>query len=236
MVVDVWLCAPMSIALDLQHESLAYTANFRRPPFELWGGGGGGVVRALYDALSPYNITLQQIQLSPSLSTAGDAVVTVRLRQTVLKFSYEKIEVSFNEFSESEFQAIPKFLNAATGWLTQDAPRATFASHYVQYFSHSALKDKPVDEFLLGLNPKPILSEGINLGGGVIFNHVVPSKNWIVQLTIDRSQFIAGALFIGLSIRVESPKVEYDSLLVEGRELFGKAIAQCGLSLPELEK
>ena len=225
----------MPITLDLRQENLVYIGNFKRPPFELWGGGGG-VVRELYDALQPYNVTLQQIQLATALPTAGDTVVTVRIGQTVLTFSYEKIEVSFTAFSEAEFQGIPKFLKAATGWLAKDSSTQKFKSHDVRYFSHSVLKDVKVDELLTRLNPNSITSEGINVGGGLIFNHVVPRRGWAVSMTIDRSQFIGGALFIGFSIRVENPTIDYESLLVEGREFFAKAIGQFGLVLPEITK
>lgn len=228
----VYGSASMSIILDLRNESLIYMGLFKRPPFELWGGGGG-VVRELYEALQPYNVTLQQIQVAPSLATAGDTILTIRIGQTVLTFSYEKIEVLFTAFSEAEFQGIPKFLQAATEWLTKDTSSQRFKSHEVRYFSHSVLKDAHVDEFLLKVNSKAITSEGINVGGGLIFNHVLPRKQWIVSLTMDRSQFIKGALFIGLSIHVESPTIDYQSLLIEGREFFMKAVGQFGLVLPD---
>ncbi len=220
----------MSSILDIRYESLAYTARFARPPFELWGAGGK-VVREIYEALAPYKVTLRHFQLSSSISSAADTIVTVQMGTTVLKFSFEKIEVSFSGFSDEEFRGIPKFLQLSTGWLGKEFQ---FASHEVAYFMHSVLKEKDVDEFLGTINPNPIKSAGINLGDGAIFNRAVPDKSWITQLTIDRSQHVPGALFIGLNITIVTGLIRYESLLVEAREYFANAIGELGLAVPDL--
>ncbi len=221
----------MPATLDLRHESLGYTGNFARPTFELWGAGGI-IVSQLYDALSPYRVNLQNFKLAGALPSAADTVLTVQVGSTVLKFSFEKIEVTFTGFSEEEFQAIPKFLEASTIWLGKAVPGFLFSSHQIQYFSHSFLKEGSVDEFLKATNPKPLRSAGFDLGTGAIFHHSVPEKKWVTQLTLDRSQYIPGSLFIGLSIGIETGPVNYDSLLGEGRAYFANALGELGLSLP----
>jgi hypothetical protein len=222
----------MPIALDIQQESLAYTGQFLRPPLELWGAGGT-VIRHLTEALEPYKVTLDNFQLNPSMASAADTVFTVRLGSTVLKFSFTKIEVGFSGFSETEFQGIPLFLNAATGWLTREPYAVKYASHQVQYFSHSFLSGAGVEDFLREVNPKSISSEGLNLGGGAIFHHLLPDRQWRTQLTIDRSTVVPGALFVGLLIQIQNSDIGYESLLAQGREFFVKAIGEFGLIVPE---
>ncbi len=222
----------MPTTLDLRHETLGYTGNFARPTFELWGAGGV-IVRQIYEALSPYKVSLQNFQLASALSSAADTILTVQVGSTLLKFSFEKVDVTFTAFSEEEFQAIPNFLNASTAWLGRSVPDFQFSTHQIQYFSHSFLKEASADEFLKATNPKKLKSAGFDLGTGAIFHRSVPQKKWVTQLILDRSQSIPGALFIGLSIRIEAGLVNYDSLLVEGRTYFGEFLGELGLTLPD---
>lgn len=221
----------MPATLDLRHEGLTYTGNFARPAFELWGAGGI-IVRAIYEALSPYKVSLQSFQLASTLPTAADAILTVSVGSTVLKFSFVKIEVSFTGFSEEEFQGIPSFLKASTDWLIKAVPRFSFASHEVQYFSHSFLKEASVDDFLRTVNPRAIKSAGFDLGAGAIFHRSVPERKWVTRLMLDKSQYIPGALFVGLLIKIEGGPTDYDSLLEQGRGYFQESIGELGLILP----
>ncbi len=176
---------------------------------------------------------MQNFQLSATLASAADTILTVNIGSTVLKFSFEKIDASFAGFSEEEFQKIPEFLQASTAWLNQTVPGFLFGSHQIQYFSHSFLKETSVDEFLKAKNPATLKSTGFDLGTGAIFHRSVPERKWVTQLTMDRSQYIPGSLFIGLSIRIETGTVDYDSLLVEGRTYFQEFVGTLGLSLPD---
>lgn len=222
----------MPATLDLRHESLLYTGNFARPTFELWGAGGT-IVRQLYEALSPYKVSLQSFQLAAALSSAADTVLTVHIGSTVLKFSFEKIDVTFTGFNEKEFQDIPKFLQASTVWLGKIVPDFLFGSHEVQYFSHSFLKEASVDDFLRTTSPRTMKSAGFDLGTGAILHRSVPERKWVTRLMLDRSQYIPGALFVGLSIRIETGVVDYESLLAQGRGYFLESVDQLGLSLPD---
>jgi hypothetical protein len=224
----------MPITLDIQNESLVYIAQFSRPPLEFWGMGGM-IIRHFYEALQPYKIALQNFQLAPSMATAADTVLTIHIGSTIVKFSFANLEVSFSGFTASDFERIPSFLGAATGWLK---PAPGFASHQANYFSHSLLPGVDLDDFLKSVNPKSIGTEGVSLGGGAIFHHVVPSKKWRTQLVIDKSQIIPGSLYVSFLIRIETADVQYDSLLAEGRNFLANAIGQFGLALPEftLEK
>ena len=219
----------MATTLDIRHESLSYSAKFARPPFDLWGHGGR-IVGGIFEALAPYSVTLRNIQVSSSVPTAADTVVSAQIGTTTLKFSFEKVEVAFTKFTEDEFRGIPKFLQLSTGWIQKDFP---FVSHDVVYFSHSFLKGMAVEEFLKTLNTNPIKSAGIDLGSGVTFYRAVPAKLWTTKLTIDKSLLFSGALYIGLSIAVASGTVDYESLLAEGREYFVNALAELGLTLEE---
>jgi hypothetical protein len=222
----------MPATLDIRHESLGYSAKFARPPFSIWGAGGH-IVAGICEALAPYNVTLRNIQLSSSVPTAADPVVTVQLGTTVWKFSFEKVEVTFSGFTEAGFRGIPKFLQLSTGWLQKDFP---FVSHEATYYSHSFLKAGTVDEFLKTINSNPIKSAGIDLGSGASFYRAVPGKRWTTRLTIDKSLQISGAVFIALNIVVATGTVDYESLLEEAREYFGNALADLGLAVPTPEE
>jgi hypothetical protein len=221
----------MAATIDIHHESLSYTGTFARPPLELWGAGGR-IVRGFCDALAPYNVTLRNIHVSSVAPTAADTIITIQIGTAVLKFSFEKIEVAFTGFSVEEFLGIPKFLQRSTEWLSDDFP---FASHEAQYFCHSFLKGSTADEFLKKMNPTSMKSAGVDLGAGAVFYRAIPEKAWTTQLTVDKSQHFPGALFIAIKIAV-ARSVDYDDLLVEGREYLRSALSELGLILPELEE
>ncbi|MFI5098603.1 MAG: hypothetical protein ACHQT6_11580 [Candidatus Acidiferrales bacterium] len=222
----------MTATLDLQHESLLYTASFANPPFELWGGAGGGIVKELYKALAPYKVTLQQFQLSSGMASAGDTVVTVRIGNTTLKFAFDKLEVTFASFSEEEFQGIPKFLTSVTGWLTRTSKDFRFSSHHVAYHSHSFLKGTAVDDFLRTLTSSHASLGGLNLGGGISLYRMVPDKKWLAELFVDKSRHLSGSLYIGLSLQIEGNTIDYESLLTDGREYLVGILALLDLELP----
>jgi hypothetical protein len=218
----------MPATLDIRQESLSYSAKFARPPFPLWGHGGR-IVGGIFEALAPYGVTLRNIQVSSSVPTAADPVVSAQIGTTVLKFSFEKIEVAFSGFTEEEFLGIPKFLQLSTGWVQKEFP---FASHEVLYFAHCFLTGIAADEFLRTINANRIKSGGTDLGTGVSFYRAVPEKLWTTKLTMDKSLHFSGALFIGLTIAVASGTVDYEALLKEGREYFVNALAELGLAVP----
>lgn len=223
----------MPASLDLRHESLGYTGNFERPALELWGSGGA-IIGKLHEALSPYKVNLQNFHLSPTLPTAADPVLTVNVGTTVVKFSFEKIEVAFTNFSEEEFLGIPAFLDLSTKWLNKALSSFAFSSHQVQYYSHSFLKESPVEDYLKSRTRGTSKLPGFDLGSGVILHRSIPERKWVTQLIVDRSQFIPGALFISLLIKIESNALEYESLLVEGRRFFESAVGELGLVVPSV--
>jgi hypothetical protein len=222
----------MTAVLDFQHESLSYTASFAVPPFEFWGGTTGGVVKQLYDALAPYKVKLGQIQLNRGMATAGDTIVTVKTGNTTVNFSCEQLEVVFASFSEAEFQGIPSFLEAATGWIPTAANVARFVAHQFTYHSHSLLKGTTADDFLRNLTKDHAGFGGLNIGGGLILHRVVPDKKWRVELIIDKSKPIAGAIYIGLTVFIDDNKLNYESLLADGRKYFREILEHLGLELP----
>jgi len=221
----------MPITLDIRYESLGYHAKFAHPPFDLWGQGKQ-IVGAIYDGLAPYKVALGNIRLSPTVSTASEPVVTVNLGKTVLKFSFEKVEVAFSNFSQGEFRDIPNFLKHATGWLPKEFP---FVSHQAVYFLHCFLPGIAIDEFLSNLNKSTVKLEGIDLGSGAVFYRAIPKKQWITKVTIDRSQHFTGGLFIGMDITVANGIVDYDLLLTDGLEYFTNALSEFGLCLPNFD-
>lgn len=225
----------MPYVMDLKQELLNYTARFQRPALNLFGAGER-IVRGLYDAFAPFSVPLTSFQL-PALGNAGETVVTVRLGDVgTSKFSYEKTELIFSNFSEDFFQSIPKILAASTDWLRAADSAFKIASHSFTYFSHSLLKGSNVAEYLTKVHPFNLKSGGVSLGTGAIFNMVDSERNWQTQLMVDRSVSLDGGLFVSLSIITKADKIDYDKMMVEAREYFGALIKEIDLELPELSR
>ena len=226
----------MPFELDVRHENVSYVGKFAYPTFELWGSGGI-ITKGLYDALAPYGVTLQNLQVSSTIANVAESVVTVYVPSFgSLKFSFEQIEFSFANLTVEFFESIPAILNAATLWITKAVPKFKFASHQFTYFTHAFVKDSTPEQVLQTVNPQKLKSAGISLGNGAIFNSSVPSKNWETQLILDKSKYLTGGLFVSLAVIVRAGDVEYGKLMEDGRAYLRGILSDLDLNIPEAAK
>src|SRR5260221_9316584 len=94
--------------LELRLESLTSSARFARVVFSLWGKGGE-IVGPLYDALSPYGVTIGNIVVTGAMPNSSEPVVTVWVRGTsTVKFAFDRIEFALNGLTDEFFERIPK--------------------------------------------------------------------------------------------------------------------------------
>jgi hypothetical protein len=87
------------------------------------------------------------------------------------------------------------------------------------------------DDFLKTVT-RSLESGGVEQAGGASFYRTVPEKRWATKLTFDRSASIPGGLFLALSIVIANSKIDYASLLAEGREYLVEMLSEIGLALP----
>jgi hypothetical protein len=223
----------MPFELDLRHEALNYTGHYARPTLELWGSGGV-IIKGLLDSLGPHGVTLQQIQVGGSLPNASETVVTAHVPGVgAVKFGFGKIEFNFANFSPTFFEALPNTMNGLVAWIAKAVPDFKFASHRFFYFSHSFVKDTTPQAVLKTLNLRELGSAGISVGNGAIYNHTVPSKSWETQLLIDKSQHLAGGLFVSLDVIIHTGEIDYGQVMMDGRKYLADALAELDLVIPE---
>ena len=223
----------MTKELDVRWETLNYTARYARPAFSLWGQGGK-IVEALYDALSRYGVTLENITGTATLANASAHLLTITIGNSGnLKIAHDRLEFSFSNFTTDFFQSLPQLFSACTEWLRVAVPKFQFATHQFQYFTHSYIKESTTEEVLKTVNPVILKSAGLSLGHGAIFNHVLPDRKWKTQLIIDRSSFLPDALFVSLNFSISSDDVKYEALILEGRQYLDSLLEGFDLSLPQ---
>jgi hypothetical protein len=223
----------MPFELDLRHEALNYIGRYARPTLELWGSGGL-IVKGLLDALGPQGVTLNQIQLTGNVVNAADTMVTAQIPAVgVVKFGFDKMEINLANFTQAFFEALPQTMNGLVAWLVGAIPDFKFASHSFSYFSHSFVKDATPQQVLQALNVRELKTAGITLGNGAIYNYAVPAKKWETQLLIDKSQHIAGGLFVSLEIRIHEGELDFAQMMMEGRKYLADALAELELVIPE---
>jgi hypothetical protein len=223
----------MPFKLDLRHEALNYTGHYARPTLELWGSGGV-MIKGLLDALGPHGVTLQQIVVSGNMPNASETVVTAHVPSVgPVKFSLDKLEFNFSNFSPAFFESVPQTMVALVAWIAKAVPDFKFASHRFSYFSHSFVEESTPQEALKTLNVRELKSAGISVGNGAIFNYTVPSKSWETQLLIDKSLLLAGGLFISLNVKINTGGIDYGQAIADGRKYLADALAELGLVIPE---
>jgi hypothetical protein len=222
----------MPLILDYKYESLAYTARFQRPVFQLWGAGAT-IASAMYEAYLPFNVPLSNFQLGSAATSAADVVVTVKLGDVgTSRFAFDRTESSFANFSEEAFQTFPRLLAASTDWLRNTISTFKVASHHFVYSNHSLLKGGVVADFLKALNPRKFKSAGESIGNGAIFNHVRKDAPWQTQLVLDRSLSVNEGLFASFGVTVIDDKIDYVAFLADARKYFEAMLADLDLRLP----
>lgn len=223
----------MPTTIDIQHETLTYTGLFDQPTLNLWGNGGV-IVRGFYEAFKTYNVTLRNFQIHGSTPTPAEPIVTFTVGNTVVRFSFESIEVTFRGFSDQEVRNIPTVLEASTSWLKRAISEFKFRSHTFAYYQHSLLKGAPVEKVLAAVGTKNVDLPGVDLGSGAIFNRSVPEKYWTTQVTVDKSAAFPGGLFLGLNIKIGTGNVEYRKLFEEGMSFYAEVLRALDLESPYL--
>jgi len=219
--------------LDIRIESLTYTARFAKPLFSLWGKGGE-IVGPLYDALSPFGVTLGNIVVNTGAANSADPVITVWVRgNSTVKFAFDRIEFAFNGFTEEFFRALPKLFRDSTGWIK---PKCKFASHNFGYFCHAMVKNSTAREVLDTVNPKTLRAAGSSMGNASTLHSSVSAKNWTTRITFDNSQAVPGALFIALIIDTVTDELDYEAVMLDARTYFSSVLAEVDLTLPELSQ
>jgi hypothetical protein len=179
-------------------------------------------------------VTLQQIQISGALPNASETVVTAQVPGVgAVNFGFDKIELTFANFSPAFFEAMPSIINGLVAWIPKVVPNFNFASHRFFYFSHSFVKDATPQDVLKALNVRELRSAGISVGNGAIYNYAVPSRNWDTQLLIDKSQHLAGGLFVSLDVTIHTGEIDYGEVMMSGRKYLADALAELDLVIPE---
>ena len=225
----------MPFELDLQHEVLNYRGTYARPILELWGKGGI-IIDGLLNTLSPHNVRLPQIQVSANASTAADVVVVAQVPGAgSVKFSFDKLEFNFTNFSQEFFESIPNTMTSLTKWLRAVAVDFKFSSHNFLYSCHSFVKDSTPQNVLETVNPRELKDGGITVGNGAIFNYRIPSKSWETKLLIDKSEHITGGLFVSFELRINSGEIDYREVMLAGRHYLRGILQELNLSLPETQ-
>jgi len=224
----------MAKTLNTRMASLSYTARYLRPILEYWGNGGK-IVGSFYDALSPHGVTLSNFQVSGSVPNVAHPVVTVQMlnNAATLRFSFDHLEFAFNFVTQENFESIPKILDASTGWLQKDVPGFRFSNHIFAYYCHAFIQDATIAQVLSDINPRSLPVAGESFGHGTVFHSLVADKGWRTSFTFDHSLLLPGSLFIGLSIEMDTPKVDYQNLLIEGRAYYRSVLAELGFEVPK---
>lgn len=225
----------MPFLLDLRHESLTYKGQYAKPAMELWGNGGA-IVKWMLDSLGPHGVTLPQIKLGGNLPSQSEWLVLAEVPGVgPVKFSFDKLEFNFINFSQDFFASLPETMDSLVEGLRRMVPDLKFSSHSFVYFCHSFVKDGTPQDALRAVNPVGLKDAGISLGNGAIFNYTVPSRNWETQLTIDRSRHLTGGLFLSLDVRINSGDIDYEQVIQDSREYLAGILQELNLALPETQ-
>jgi len=207
--------------LTVEREQLVHTAQFSRPVLELWGEGKK-IVSGLYNAFSPFGVSLADIRAEGS--NPAEQVITVNISSGgVHRFRFDRLETAFLQFSQETFERIPLILDASLRWIRDYVPEAQVGSHQFVHTSHCQVAgDGSVESILQRIGPSAPKSGGTRKGSGTIFHWDVPEREWQTQLVVDRSLAVSNGLFLMFTLTIGHDKINFVELSGSAREyLFG---------------
>jgi hypothetical protein len=217
--------------LRVQQNEILYIARFERPILGLWGEGRV-LVQGLHDAFSPFGTTLADIRNESSSLNPADQVVAINIGLAAIhKFRFDRLETIFFNFDDETLKVIPSILEASTEWLRKPLPGVRFGSHQFTYSCHCLVEGKSADQVLRFAETSSV-SAGRSMGSGVILNWELEHKAWVTKLLLDRSVLFPQGVFLMFTLTVKKDKVDYASLLGEGRTYLDSILRELKLKLP----
>lgn len=217
--------------LIAQQVQVNYLGLFSKPPFSSWNEGGK-VLGGLYEAFSPYNISISDIKYE-SFPNLADSTLTVFLfnYSANYKFKWDRVEAMFSDLTEEQFPTIPAVLQHGDQWLHTLESDFSFQSHLLTYTSHNLLSEGSAKDFLQSLSNADIPDVGVSQGHGVTFHWDIPEHNWNFHIGIDLSFSVPNGLFLQFLIRTSIDRIDYVETFQSGMELGRSALAKIGLEV-----
>jgi hypothetical protein len=220
--------------LVIEQNQISYTGNYTKPPFQLWGQGGS-ILSGLCSAFAPFGVSLANLRVegAGSQSPLDQAVIVAFGTNGVYRFRFDKLESTFANFSEQELEMLPLILAAGEGWLRKAVPELEFQSHQIQYGSHSRVSEGTVDELLRRVVRANLEIPGGAVKAGVILKWNEPENGWIVQMTLDQSQFVENGLFLWFGVTISSDHLDFPEVAGAARVLLDKRLGQFDIAIPK---
>jgi len=220
------------IGLVIEQNQVSYTGNYAKPPFKLWGQGGT-ILSGLCDAFGSFNVTLAHLRVegAGSQSPLDQAVNVAFGTKGIYRFRFDKVESTFVNFTDEDLDMLPGILAAGEDWLRKAVPELRFQSHQIQYGSHSRPSEGTIDELLQRVVKTDLEIPGGSLKAGVILKWIEPENGWVVQMTLDYSQFVENGLFLWFGITISADRLNFREVAAGARSLLDNRLGQLGLSI-----
>lgn len=207
----------------------SYIGRFSKPLLQAWGAGEA-LLRAIYEAFSPYGVSLANVRVENGLRSLGEQAIVVQFGNwATYRWRLERVEFTLANFSEEQLGLAAQILAAGDRWVQHIAGGPPYASHQISYLGHARIEGATSRELLMGLPRFTLRDVGDDLGSGTIFHWYDPQKGWNGTLMLDHSQVLPDGLFTMLSIVVSSGSLDYPRVMIECRSCLDGLLAQMGL-------
>jgi len=216
--------------LIVQQNQLSYTGTYARPLFQLWGAGGL-IFGGLFDAFAPFSVALADIRAEGTAQSVADQAVTVAFGlEGIYRFRFDRVELSFLNFTDETFTNLPAILSAGDVWLRKAVPELRFQNHQFQYGGHCRLNGGSAEEVLQKVVKTDFKVQTSPLRAGIILRWTEADPGWVVQLTLDYSQIVDGGLFVWFAMTTVSDTINFSEVAAGGRALLESGLRQLDLT------
>lgn len=216
-------------SIHVTQDQLEYVGFLSPPAFPLLSRPEQ-VVSGLYFAFVGLHSGLENFAVENDSQVPLSQIISVNLTDRgTYRFSSERIEWVFPEAGSWELDA--SVLSRGEAWLRSALPNLKFQSHYYTYFAHGWLLDGSAADFLVSLGSPELPGFGENQGTGLVFHANFPDHNWAIQLTVDHSNILPGALFVQIVTTVEGDRIDHAGTVRHIDALFHEGLKRLGLEL-----
>jgi hypothetical protein len=212
--------------MHISQDQLDYVGLLTVPMFHLFTGTAS-VASGLYYAFLGLHSGTESISVDRDQAHLSQMSCAVTLgHQGTWRLSLERIDWTLPYASAWELNSA--VLARGDAWLRTGVRGALLHSHYFTYTAHLIPQEGTAQEALTALKTPTLHNFGESYGTGAVFHVYFSPLQWTVQITVDHSQQVAGAVFFQMVVAINQDTLNYADIGLELYTLLRRALAATG--------
>ncbi|MEK6804381.1 MAG: hypothetical protein AABZ34_17230 [Nitrospirota bacterium] len=193
--------------IDVHQAEVVYQAHFGLPVFTLLGQAAVDLHQAMYLALQPFGLGLQDMQVQTGAKDFSELQATywlLRLNTTVRVY-LDRVEVNCSSVHSSVEQVYRQIVVVATDVAQRTIPESAYKSFTIQLALHGIMQTMSVDDFIAKQFNEANTPSGAGklIGRGLVYYFGEEKEREFSSLLIEKSARIQDGIFLRGSVTLK---------------------------------